>query len=491
MKIRNSILLLIFLFAMNLGAGEVLYKATFIHWNDFHSWNLPWKPTHYNPDGHMAGGYAYLASMVDSLKNIYPDAFIVHAGDDFQGTPVSSITRGGSQIAILNEIKPDFFTIGNHEFDYGLTRLLELRDSAAFDMYAANIRRPSDGARLFKSVMVLDHLPFKAAAIGLTSGELYFLSLPSNLENLILEDPVETALHLTDSLTAEGYDFIVAVTHMGIENDIELAKKVPALDLIIGGHSHTYMRKPRQEGNTIIVQASSSGRYLGELHIKTDGKIIQSANHKLLEVLPSQIEPSPAVAELVHKYENMAGKMLDQVIGTLETDWIRGGIESNIGNWITDAMRTYSKADIAIQNNGGIRKNLSAGPIKVRDIWEIVPFGNQIITFSLRAEEIQAMLDFQIASGFDMQWSGITFEADTVNDIANNIRINGKRLKTKTVYTVASNNFVAEQLDKYFGLEKRPVKDLNLIDRDVLIEAVKKQKVIHSKKEGRIVIKNP
>ncbi|HDT12213.1 MAG TPA: bifunctional metallophosphatase/5'-nucleotidase [Candidatus Marinimicrobia bacterium] len=490
MKFRNSILILTLLFVMNLGANEGLYNATFIHWNDFHSWNMPWKPTHYNPDGHIAGGYAYLASMIDSLKSIYPDAFVVHAGDDFQGTPVSSITRGGSQIAILNEIKPDFFTVGNHEFDYGLARLLELRDTAEFDMYAANIRRPSDGARIFKSVRVLDHLPFKAAAIGLTSGELYLLCLPSNLENLILEDPVETALHLTDSLMAEGYDFIVAVTHMGIENDIELARKVPAIDLIIGGHSHTYMRNPRKEGNTFIVQASSSGRYLGELHINTDGKTIQSVNHKLLEVLPSQIKASPTIAAIVDKYENQAGEMLNQVIGELKSDWIRGGMESNLGNWITDAMRVHTKAHIAVQNNGGIRKNLSAGPIKVRDMWEIVPFENQIITFTVTGEEIETMLSFQIASGFSVQWSGITFEADTVNNIAKNIRIKGKRLKAQKSYTVASNNYVAEQLDKYFGIEKREVKEFNLIDRDVLIEAVKKQKVINSKKEGRIVIKN-
>ncbi len=491
MKTRNSVLFFIMILVLYLHAEDGSYTTTFIHWNDFHSWNTPWKPTHYNPDGHMAGGYAYLASMVDSLKNLYPDAYVVHAGDDFQGTPVSSITRGGSQITILNEIKPDIFTVGNHEFDYGLTRLLELRDSAKFDIFGANIRRPSDGARIFRSVKVLDRLPFKAAVIGLASGELYLLSLPSNLENLILDDPAETALHLTDSLTAEGFEFIVAVTHMGIENDIELAKKVPAIDLIIGGHSHTYMRNPRKEGNTYIVHASSSGRYLGELHLKTDGKTIQTADFKLLEVLPSNIKPSPVIADLVENYENTVGAMLDKVIGELKSDWIRGGIESNIGNWITDAMRVHTNAHIAVQNNGGIRKNLSAGPVKVRDIWEIAPFENQIITFTVTGEEVQTMLNFQIAAGFNVQWSGITFEADTVNKSATNIRVKGKRLRPKKSYTVVSNNYVAEQLDKYFGIEKKQVTDLNLIDRDVLIEAVKNQKVIDSKIEGRIVFKNP
>lgn len=464
------------------------YQATFIHWNDFHSRNMSWKPTNYNPDGHIAGGYATLAAVVDSLKNLYPSALTVHAGDDFQGTPISSITRGMSQIAILNEIKPDFFTVGNHEFDYGLSRLLALKDSAEFDMFAANLRRTQGGPRLFRSLMIPETFPFKTAVIGLTTNALYSLSLPSNLEGIYVEDPVKTARHLTDSLHNEGVEFIVAVTHQGVGEDLELARKVPAIDLIIGGHSHTFMREPRIEGNTYIVQASSSGRYVGEIHLKTDGKTIQSFDFKLLEVRPDQIKPSPAVSEIVNRYEALAGKTLDQVIGELKTDWKRGGPESNLGNWLTDAMRKYTGADIGIQNNGGIRKDLPAGPVRIRDIWEISPFSNGIITFTVNGKEVREMLDFQVKRGISLQFSGVTFIADTAANEAKKIRVNKKWVIPWKKYTIATNNYVGEQMEKYLGLSPRDVKDLGIVDRDLFIKAVKDQKVIDSKVEGRIRI---
>jgi len=489
MKLRIFVIAVVILTGITAVASAEEYQASFIHWNDFHSQNMPWKPGNYNPDGHMVGGYAYLAGLVDSLRGVYPEALAVHAGDDFQGTPISSITRGMSQISILNAIKPDFFTVGNHEFDYGLTRLLSLRDSAEFDMYAANLRRHKNGPRLFKSLMIPEAFPFKAALIGLTTDDLYTLCLPTNLEGLYVEDPAKTARHLIDSLKLEGVEFIVAVTHQGIDEDIELAREVPDIDLIIGGHSHTYMSKPRIEGNTYIVQASSHGRYVGEIHLITDGKTIRDFNFSVLEVRPGKIKPSPKVAEIVEAYEAQAGKKLDEVIGELKTDWSRSGVETNLGNWLTDAMRTYTGADIGIQNNGGIRKDLPAGPIRVRDIWEISPFSNEIITFTVTGKEVQKMLDFQVKRGISLQFSGVTFVADTSQETAKKVRIHGKWVIPWKKYTVATNNYVGEQLEKYLGISDREVKNLGILDRDLFLKAVRDQKIIDSKIEGRITIR--
>ncbi len=270
---------------------------------------------------------------------------------------------------------------------------------------------------------------------------------------------------------------------------MDLAEKVPGIDLIIGGHSHTYMSKPRKVGQTYIVQASSRGRYVGELHITTDGREIQDADFNVLEVRPDKIKAHPEVAGLVDYYENMAGNTLNEVIGELKTDWVRGGRESNIGNWLTDAMRKYTGADIAIQNNGGIRKNLSAGPITVRDIWEISPFGNHIITFTVSTKELREMLAHQIENGFSLQFSGVTFDADTSANQPKSLRVNGKRVWPWKTYTVATNNYVGEQLEKYLDLPPKDVKDLGIKDRDLFIRAVEDEKDIHSVIEGRIRIR--
>jgi 2',3'-cyclic-nucleotide 2'-phosphodiesterase (5'-nucleotidase family) len=228
---------------------------------------------------------------------------------------------------------------------------------------------------------------------------------------------------------------------------------------------------------------------VGEIHLITDGKTIRDFNFSVLEVRPGKIKPSPKVAEIVEAYEAQAGKKLDEVIGELKTDWSRSGVETNLGNWLTDAMRTYTGADIGIQNNGGIRKDLPAGPIRVRDIWEISPFSNEIITFTVTGKEVQKMLDFQVKRGISLQFSGVTFVADTSKETAKKVRIHGKWVIPWKKYTVATNNYVGEQLEKYLGISDREVKNLGILDRDLFLKAVRDQKIIDSKIEGRITIR--
>ncbi|MBU1064574.1 hypothetical protein KKC74_07165, partial [bacterium] len=98
-------------------------SVSFLHWNDFHSANIPYTSNWGYTKGLQIGGYATLAGYLDSLKLLYSGAIVLNAGDDFQGSPISALTKGMSQIRILNEIKPTAFTIGNHEFDYGKDNL--------------------------------------------------------------------------------------------------------------------------------------------------------------------------------------------------------------------------------------------------------------------------------------------------------------------------------------------------------------------------------
>src|SRR6056297_2107738 len=135
---RTLFTLLLTVFA-TVSCANKIAETEIIHWNDFHSANLPYTPAYNNPEKIEVGGYAILAGYIDSLRNIYDNALVVHAGDDFQGSPVSSITKGLSQIMILNKIQPDAFTIGNHEFDYGKENLYEVLERANFPVVSANI----------------------------------------------------------------------------------------------------------------------------------------------------------------------------------------------------------------------------------------------------------------------------------------------------------------------------------------------------------------
>jgi 5'-nucleotidase / UDP-sugar diphosphatase len=450
----------------------------FLHWNDFHSNNLPYTPPRHNPDKAEVGGAAFLDAYLDSLQHVYPQALRIHAGDDFQGTPVSAVTKGYSQIEILNLIKPDFFVIGNHEFDYGWQTIQNYLKDIKFPIYGGNLVDEKNGKPLLPLTRILNINGEKVALIGVTTYELETLVIKENLAGIKVIHPNQTVKKELERLKNEGVSIFVAVTHQGLDNDIKLAEAVPELDLIIGGHSHTYLSRPKMVGKTRIVQAASAGRYIGVVTFDIENGEMERFDYKLEEVRTAGRVPSADVAALVEKQEAALRAELDVVIGTLKKDWQRRGIQSNIGQWQAEAMRQKMRADLAFQNNGGIRKDMQAGEIKVRDIWEISPFSNTMNTFTLTGQELLNILNKMAQSGNFMQMAGISFTFHENDKKVSKVKIGNKNLNLKKRYTVVTNNYVISQSDKYFDWQPKDVKEHNTLDRDILIEAVKQQKVI-------------
>ncbi|MDD3095045.1 MAG: bifunctional UDP-sugar hydrolase/5'-nucleotidase [Candidatus Neomarinimicrobiota bacterium] len=486
MKYFNSlILLLIIVFSScTAPAGEV----TLLHWNDFHSRNLPWVPTSYNPENHSVGGYALFDAYLDSLGREYPGALRVHAGDDFQGSPVCAVTKGVSQIKILNLVKPDFFTIGNHEFDYGWRHVDSLRRHLAeFEMYAANLIDAESGESALPQYKIFRINRYPVVLIGLTHPQLDFLTMAKNLEGVQVADPASTVRDLIGYLNKRGLHTFVVISHMGLDLDRELAKAVPEIDLIVGGHSHTFMRQAENVNGVWIVQADDSGRYVGVTRFKAEKGNIVSLEMQYVETIAGRLKPSPDVEALVMRYEDALAGIMDEEIAHLQTAWTRSGGESNIGNWIADAFRNaVPGTDIAIMNNGGIRKDLSAGPVTVRDIWEIAPFGNMLVRFEWSGKELQQALDNMAKKNRALQFSGVRLLLDRSNGLID-ADINGSKIDPEKTYSIITNDYTAGQAPNYFGMEIPVYQELGLADRDVLVEAARRQKTIHAKIEGRIV----
>ena len=486
MKYFNAVIVAVLIVLMSCSAPSA--DITILHWNDFHSHNIEWVPTNHNPEKHSVGGYANFDAYLDSLKKEFPGAITVHAGDDFQGSPTCAITKGVSQIEILNAVDPDFFTIGNHEFDYSWKVLDSLRMNLAdFGMYAANLVDPESGENPTPRFRIFFRKGYRVALIALTTPYLDELTLPRNLEGIEVVDPIETAKELIETLGSKGIDLFVAVTHMGIGMDRHLAEAVPEIDLIVGGHSHTYMREAEQVNGVWIVHADDHGRYVGVTNFHVENGKITDLNMDYVETLAGKLVPSKDVAAIVDKYESEIAEAMDETIGTLKRAWTRGGAESNLGNWISDAFRTATGADIAMMNDGGIRKNLDAGPIKVRDIWEISPFGNTLVTFEWTGKELMEALDFMAKQGRSMQISGMDVMLGRKEGLID-ILVNKGPVDPDKVYTICLNNYSASQAEKYFGKSIINLKETGLIDRDVLIEAVRNEPIINSEIEGRVII---
>jgi 2',3'-cyclic-nucleotide 2'-phosphodiesterase (5'-nucleotidase family) len=460
-----------------------------LHWNDFHSQNLPWTPTAYNEEGHKVGGYALFDAYLDSLESRYPHALRVHAGDDFQGSPVCAVTEGASQIEILNRVKPDFFTVGNHEFDYSWRHVDSLRRHLAdFEMYAANLVDTRSGENALPPYKVFRIERYPVVLIGLTHPRLDFLTMPENLEGVEVDDPASSTRNLITQLKKRGLHTFVVVSHIGIDGDRELAEAVPEIDLIIGGHSHTYMEEAERVNGVWIVQADDRGRYVGLTRFHAEKGEITSLEMDYVETVAGKLRPSEDVAALISAYEAELAEQMDEKIGELKTPWTRRSGESNIGNWIADAFREATGADIGIMNNGGIRKNLDAGPVTVRDIWEIAPFGNRLVTFEWTGEELLEALNNMTVKYRNLQFSGIHLVLEEGEGLLD-ARVEGQPVDPGKTYTIATNDYTASQSPNYFDMEEPDYTPTGWLDRDVLIRHIRREPVIYSKVEGRIVYK--
>ncbi|MCD6441106.1 MAG: bifunctional metallophosphatase/5'-nucleotidase [Candidatus Marinimicrobia bacterium] len=466
--------------------------VNFLHWNDFHSANIPYKSNWGRTKGMDIGGYATLAGYIDSLKTIYPGALVLNAGDDFQGSPISALTKGMSQILILNQIKPSAFTIGNHEFDYGIENLKKSIQAADFDIISCNLYDSTKMSLLVKPYKIIKSNGARIGVIGLILEDLKSTVLPDNMKGLATLNPAESIMKYVEEIQ-DKTDLIVVLSHNGFQEDSILATKLQEVDAIFGGHSHTRLYQPVKVNNILVCQAGARGQFLGHLNatVNPQSKSITDYRYNLIETVVGAVTPSPAVGRVVDSLESMIAGEMNKVIGKLKSPWIcnsRG--ESNIGNWIADATRAYFQTDIAFQNSGGIRKGLAAGPITMRDIWEISPFDNTIVIVRVTGTQLLNILDWRIKNPRDLlQTSGLTRSYNTKNNTLIEATVNGNPIIPDKIYTIATNNYILGHIKRFFGLSEKDVlvEDTGVIGRDILLLAVKKQKIIDSKIEGRLI----
>jgi 5'-nucleotidase/UDP-sugar diphosphatase len=480
------------------GSGHV--PLTILHWNDFHARNVPHEVERLDTATgerirYSVGGTANLIGYMNAHGRGQANVLVLNAGDDFQGSPISAITKGRSQIELMNIINPDVMVLGNHEFDYGHQNLRENISISAFPIIAANLYDSLRASTFVPPATVKKLDGLTAGIIGLLPPDLPTLSLKSSLEGLGML-PIDSVVvyHMQRLRNDHNVNLIIVLSHMGVQQDTALARRVDGIDVIIGGHTHLALHTPLIVNRTIICQAGQWGRYLGKLQLVVDtrGDSVLSHSGQLIETLLGKVPVDSVALTRALAFEKLVDDELNTVIGTLEKDWVRAWDgESNIGNWQADAMRDFAGADIAFMNSGGIRKNMWAGPITKRDMWEINPFGNTFVTFAVTGATLTRMLEWQAAvKGEPMQVSGLRYSYDPLRPEGArlvDVTVAGRPINPERRYTIVTNNYVAGHLDKLLGMEEDvEITDLGVVDRDVFIDYVQRQQSIRSELDGRI-----
>jgi len=415
--------------------GEDDYVITLLHTNDIHGRVLAFDDRTYGPD---VGGMPRIATLSREIRSENPRTLLLDAGDLFSGTPVSSFFEGEAEMLGALLAGYDAIAIGNHEFDFGQEVLKEYVDYFPIPLLGANTVY-EDGSPFAPGHVIFCLYGVRVLVMGLVTTATPVVTHPKNVVGLQFLDPAEITRSVMRAESG-NYDVFVVLSHMGYGSDRQLAAAVDGIDAIVGGHSHTRITEPEFIGNTLIAQAYQWGFYLGRVDlIVRDGSVV-GANSELIPV-SSDIEENPLVKRLLYElYEARVEEEMARVIGYTPVDLVRGprGSDWNIGNFVTDAIRWHTGAEIAIYNNGGIRANINAGEITVGNIFEIEPFGNTIVSVELTKEQMIELFNHMARRGGE-QVSGASYVI--VGDRAEDIFVHGEPLEDR-IYTIATNDFL-------------------------------------------------
>ncbi|MCB9743014.1 MAG: bifunctional metallophosphatase/5'-nucleotidase [Alphaproteobacteria bacterium] len=460
-------LLLLTLFGCRPPAGPVSESAalTLLHTNDMHCHFLPERADWLDGEPSI-GGFAELDAWVQGLRAEGSPTLLLDAGDILTGTPLAEIevdgARGGGMLALMEAVGYDAWVLGNHEFDQGYDNTAAMVAAADMPTLSANLESPEGGPAMpgLQDAVVLTAGELRVGVIGATTEGLTHLAPLDVNERVVVRGVAEAVAEQVEALEGQ-VDLIVALTHVGVDGDRELAREVDGIDVIVGGHSHTRLEAPVREGDTWIVQAGSYTRSLGVSRLGfVDGELSDFSD-ELVHMVPGEAPGAPS-AEVLGLIEDYAGRIearygeeIGHAQATLTRDYHH---ESDLGNFITDALREATGADLALYNAGGLRADLVEGTITRRSIYEILPFGNQVVVFEITGEELERILLHNAwtalkensgasqLSGVRMTWREVGGRPELVS-----AEIAGAPLDPSATYTVASNSYVVERAEIYLN----------------------------------------
>ena len=485
-------------------AAEKLTLSIF-HTNDIHGGVEISKANYIDPEfPPLTGNSASIQTILKRFKTLFnSDTYILlDAGDFFQGAPVSNLSKGEAVIDVFNKMGYRAITPGNHDFDMGFDNLKKLAQKCNAPMIVCNMidEQTNEIPELFKPYIILQINSVKIGIIGVITDDMPRLSTKKNIAGLKFINSKKAVKKNVDILLShEKCDVIIILSHLGFEEDKILAQQVSGIDLIVGGHSHTGVRDIYEdpENHTLITQAYAKGGTLGhvELSIDLHSKKIIYFKNELISLFTDQFKPDKEILSIISDWKNKVERGFDDVIAYTKYDLRRGDPESNLGDLICDALLHRYNADVSFQNSGGIRAEIKKGNITVRDIFNVLPFDNNIYLLKMTGAEITEALEVSVeGSHGNLQVAGIEMVYDPKFPKFKRVvdsKINGAPIEKNKVYTVVTNSYITESDGSTYAVFKGAGSMVDTFDvlRDVVIDYLKQIKNIDIDIQGRIKIK--
>lgn len=441
-------------------AHEAL-RLTILHTNDLHGQVRPRKER---------GGLLDLGRRIrqerDAALRAGEHVLLLDAGDLFQGTLEGNLSEGAVVVDWMNSVGYDAVTVGNHEFDFGVDVARRLSERAQFPFLGSNIRSEltqrvpawlgaQDTSRLAGRALVREFGGVRVAVIGLTSEEVPALTVDGATEGLRFLAP---EVELKEVLEEVGrVDLVIVLSHCGLKVDKRLAEAFKdRIHVIVGGHSHTRLPEGEVHEGVLIVQTGHKGDNLGRVEIELPAPVGGIASAPLMKAtLLEPFDDLPGVLEPhLEQVRVEAAKPVGVLRGSLARKPPLEQDSSALGNLITDTLRTATGADVAFQNQGGIRERLQEGPVTFGALYEVLPFGNTVVTLVLSGEQLREVFETQFAgkgmTKLDVSGAKVLYSSKLpAGKRALQILVGGEPLNPQRDYVVAVSNFLAGGKDGY------------------------------------------
>ena len=431
------------------------------------------------------GGLANVKTVMDSLTAECNCPVIkLDAGDEFQGTLGSNITFGAPVVDALNRMGTQAAAIGNHDFDWGIPNLQRRMAESRYPWLAANIVDSATGRRpeWIKGWTMLQAGPRKVAVIGYAHPATPSMAFKANVAGLRFvagPGPIRDAIA---EARAQNPDFVVLLAHFGgnctdtCGGDLfALVDSLGpnALDAVIGGHSHGVVRGTSGTG-VPIVQGGSSGRGIARIDlVKTvvGGREVRSG---IDTIWADRVRPDAAVDRMLAGYRPAVDSLSRRKVGEIALPMARRGNDYALGRLIADANRNALRTDIAIINNGGIRRDIPAGNLDYGTAYELMPFGNRLVKVTLPGRAVKELLEGILANGSpNAHISGIVVRWDSTAQRGRRVKdvrfTDGRHLEDKKPYTIAVPDFLAQGAEEFAVLTRYPQDNIGTLDLDAFI----------------------
>ncbi len=480
-------------------------------------------------------GYAGLYAVKESLsKDNY--VLLVDDGDAIQGEPIGTMTKGEAIIDIMNAVGYDIAIPGNHEFDYGMERFLELTQKANFPYISANFNK--DGELIFAPYAIKEFDGVKIGFVGITtpttprsSTPKYFMNDEGEFIYGFMQDETGEALYAAvqkavDDARAEGAQYVIAMAHLGDEDEcrpwryLDVIGNTTGIDALLDGHSHDteqVVMKNKAGEDVVRTACGTKLAHIGRLTIAKDGKIsseLYSWNQNI--AAPKMLGLQNAAGEAVAAASEVLTSKLNEVVASTTVDLIIYDpvaktddgksvriirrTETNLGDLCADAYLDQSSgADIALVNGGGIRVPINKGDITLNDILKVHPFGNSLTVIEATGQQVLDALEWSVHAmpgefgGFD-HVAGLTFEFDAtipspctqddhgfftgmeegVERRVRNVLVAGEPIDPAKTYKVVSHDYqLLNNGDGYTMFDGAPVLQESVkLDNQVLIDYI-------------------